>query len=84
LKQQARQQQLSQPQPNKALHPMVEIVNDKTGSTRLRWDYAIKDKAFDVVRGLPILETNAARFLKILSLGRAATNVHLAIAFSGF
>jgi hypothetical protein len=84
LKQQARQQQLSQPQPNKALHPMAEIVKDKTGSTRLRWDCAIKDKAFDVIRGLPILETNAGHFLKVLSLGRVATNVHLAIAFLGF
>lgn len=56
---------------------MKEIVKDKLGSTRRRWDYAIKDKAFDVIHRLPILETNPVHFLKILSLGRVATNVHL-------
>jgi integrase len=56
---------------------MTEIVKDKTGPSRRRWDYAIKDKAFDLIRDLPILETNADRFLKVMSVGGVATNVHL-------
>ena len=56
---------------------MAEIVKDKIGSTRRRWDYAIKDKAFDVIRKLPLLETNADHFRKVLSRGGVGTNVHL-------
>jgi integrase len=56
---------------------MNEIVKDKVGSTRVRWLYAIKDKAFATIRNLAVLQTNADHFRKVLSNGKPATNVYL-------
>ncbi len=56
---------------------MDELTKTKTGNTRLRHETAMKDKAFDVVRDLPILETQSAHFLKTLELGTVSTNVYL-------
>jgi integrase len=58
-------------------HVMNEIAKAKTGSTQRRWYWAIKDKAFDSIRQLPILETRADQFLKVLSNGKPATNCYL-------
>ncbi len=57
--------------------PMDEMTKTKTGPTRIRHERAMKDKAFDLIRDLPILETNATHFLKVLHAGSVATNVFL-------
>ena len=57
--------------------PMDEMTRTKTGRTRARHETAMKDKAFDLIRNLPILETNATHFLKVLDAGTVATNVFL-------
>jgi integrase len=57
--------------------PMDEMGKTKTGPTRIRHDVAMKDKAFDLIRNLPILETHSAHFLKVLELGKVSTNVFL-------
>jgi integrase len=57
--------------------PMDEMTKTKTGSTRVRHECAMKDKAFDLIRNLPILETHPAHFLKVLELGKVSTNVYL-------
>src|SRR5260370_1315257 len=40
--------------------PMDEMTKTKTGSTHARHIVAMKDKAFDLIRNLPILETQSA------------------------
>jgi hypothetical protein len=35
------------------------------------------DEAFDIIRNVPILETQSAHFLKVLGAGSVATNVFL-------
>ncbi len=57
--------------------PMDEMAKTKTGPTRTRHEVAMKDKAFDILRNLPILETQSAHFLRVLELGRVSTNVYL-------
>ncbi len=57
--------------------PMDEMTKTKTGSTRIRHERAMKDKAFDLIRNLPILETHPAHFLKVLGMGKVSTNVYL-------
>jgi len=57
--------------------PMDEMTKTKTGPTRARHEVAMKDKAFDLIRSLPILETHSAHFLKVLELGTVSTNVYL-------
>ena len=42
-----------------------------------RWQTAIKDKAFDLIRHLPLLETRAEHFLRVLEAGTVSTNVYL-------
>src|SRR5579871_6483470 len=49
----------------------------KTGPTLIRWDRAIRDSAFDSLRGLKLMETNAAHFLKVLKIGTVSTNMFL-------
>jgi len=57
--------------------PMDEMTRTKTGNTHARHVVAMKDKAFDLIRNLPILETHSAHFLKVLELGGVSTNVYL-------
>ena len=57
--------------------PMDEMSKTKTGSTRHRYEVAMRDKAFDLIRNVPLLETQPAHFLKVLELGTVSTNVHL-------
>jgi integrase len=56
---------------------MDELTKTKSDNTRHRHVTAMKDKAFDLVRNLPILETRSAHFLKVLELGTVSTNVYL-------
>src|SRR4051794_29754929 len=57
--------------------PMDEMTRTKTGPTLIRYTRAMQDKAFDIIRDLPILETHSAEFLKVLDAGSVATNVFL-------
>jgi len=58
-------------------HVMDEIPKLKTGDTQARWLTAIKDKAFDSLRNLVVLETQAEQFLKVLENGSISTNIYL-------
>src|SRR5437870_2571923 len=57
--------------------PMDEMTATKTGDTRIRYERAMKDGAFNLIRDLPILETHAEHFLKVLRNGTVCTNVYL-------
>jgi integrase len=56
---------------------MDEMVKLKKGETQHRWQTAIKDKAFNLIRHLPILETRSENFLRVLETGKVSTNVYL-------
>jgi hypothetical protein len=56
---------------------MEELARTKHGPTYERWQYVIRDKAFDLIRNLPILETQAEHFLNVLRAGTISTNVFL-------
>jgi integrase len=56
---------------------MDELTKTKTGNTHHRHVTAMKDKAFDLIRALPIIETQSAHFLKVLEAGSVSTNVYL-------
>ena len=55
----------------------TEIIKLKHDATQQRWITAGKDHAFDLIRDLPIFETQAEHFLRVLERGRVATNVFL-------
>ena len=57
--------------------PLDEMTRTKTGPTLIRYRRAMMDKAFDIIRDLPILETHSSQFLKVLEVGSVATNVFL-------
>lgn len=57
--------------------PMDEMTATKTGDTRVRYERAMRDEAFDSIRNLPILETHAEHFLKVLRNGTVCTNLYL-------
>jgi len=56
---------------------MDEMAKLKTGPTLVRWQRATRDKAFDVIRSLPVLETRPEHFLRALEKGTVSTNVFL-------
>ena len=56
---------------------MDEIPKLKKGHTHRRWLTAINDKAFDPIRNLVVLETQAEHFLKVLEVGCVSTNIYL-------
>jgi integrase len=56
---------------------MDELVKLKKDHTQDRWQTAIKDKTFDTIRHLPILETRPEHFLRVLEAGKVSTNVYL-------
>ena len=56
---------------------MDEMAKLKTGPTQVRWQRATRDKAFDVIRSLPVLETRPEHFLRALETGTISTNVFL-------
>jgi len=56
---------------------MEEIVKLKQRETLRRWLVAIKDKALDGIRHLPLLETRAEHFLRAMEKGKVSTNVYL-------
>lgn len=56
---------------------MTEIVKTKNGATGVRWHQAIKDKALDLIRNMPLLETRSHDLLKVMEAGTVATNAYL-------
>jgi integrase len=56
---------------------MNEMTVDKEGSTLIRYERAMLDKAFDPIRKQHILETHSVELLKVLRCGTVATNVFL-------
>lgn len=56
---------------------MEEMSKLKKGSTLERWQRAVQDIAFDDIRNVPLLETKAEHFLRVLEKGTVATNVFL-------
>lgn len=56
---------------------MNEIVETKQGENQRRWSVAAKDKAFDSIRALPIVETRSEQLLQVLKVGTVSTNVYL-------
>jgi hypothetical protein len=56
---------------------MAQIVTTKHGSTQMRWQSAIKDKALDGLRQRKLIETLPEHFLAALQAGTVATNVYL-------
>jgi len=56
---------------------MDEIVKLQKGETQHRWRNATKDKAFNIIRHLAILETRPQHFLHALEIGKVSTNVYL-------
>ena len=56
---------------------MDDILKTKHNETQARWRRAINHQAYDSIRHLPILETRAEHFLKVLQAGTVSTNVYL-------
>lgn len=56
---------------------MEAHVRTKKGQSRHRWETAIKDPAFDLIRTVLIFETQPDHFLRVLDRGTVATNVFL-------
>lgn len=56
---------------------MDEMGRTKTGSTQARWLVATKDKAFEQIRRLTLIKTQAEHFLEALHKGTVSTNVYL-------
>jgi integrase len=56
---------------------MEQILSEKSGETRARWATAIRDKNFDALRNLPMLETRADHFLAALADRKVSTNYYL-------
>jgi integrase len=58
-------------------HVMDEMGRAKSGSTKKRWDVAIKDKAFDQIRYFVLIKTQAEHLLNAMHKGTVSTNVFL-------
>ena len=56
---------------------MQEMALAKSGPTKLRYDLAIKDSAFDALRNRKLIETTAEQFSAVLRAGTVSTNVYL-------
>jgi hypothetical protein len=53
------------------------IIDTKTDDTRHRWETAAKDRAFDLLRNLPLVKTQAEDIFKAINSGTVSTNVYL-------
>jgi integrase len=56
---------------------MDETAKLKQGPTHERWERAMRDKAFENIRHLPVLETRPEHFLRVLENGTVCTNIFL-------
>lgn len=57
--------------------PMREMIASKQGVTRERWEHAVRDRAFDRLRNLPLFETRPDDLLQAMAEGTISTNVFL-------
>ena len=58
-------------------HVFDEIIRLKSGPTQHRWQSAVKDKAFDLIRRRVLIETQAEHLLAVLNKGTVSTNAFL-------
>jgi hypothetical protein len=58
-------------------HAFDAITETKLGSTQVRWQFAARQKAFDLIRHRVVLETQPEHLLACLKAGTVSTNVHL-------
>jgi hypothetical protein len=49
----------------------------KTGPTQARWQAAMRDKAFDLIRSRRLMETASEHFLQVLNAGTISTNIFM-------
>jgi hypothetical protein len=56
---------------------MDEMAKTKAGPTLHRHENAMRDKAFDLIRNQPILETQPIHFMRVLEHGCVSTNIYL-------
>ncbi len=56
---------------------MQDIIQDKTGPNLRRWDIAIRDSAFDLIRKRIVVATLPEEFMAVLRGGTVSTNVYL-------
>lgn len=56
---------------------MLQMVEMREGSNRIRWDRAIREKHFDSIRKIKLIETRAEHFLAVLKIGSTSTNIYL-------
>jgi hypothetical protein len=56
---------------------MEDIIQDKQGPTLHRWETAIKDPAFNLIRKKVVVMTAADDFMAVLRAGTVCTNVYL-------
>src|ERR1044072_956054 len=48
---------------------MDEMGKTKFGNTKIRWDRAMKDKAFDLMRNMVLIKTQGEHLLEVLHKG---------------
>ncbi|NDA69032.1 MAG: hypothetical protein EBY09_20780, partial [Verrucomicrobia bacterium] len=58
-------------------HVLDEMIRLKTGANRARWQVAANSKAFDPLRRLLLIETQAEHLLHVLAGCKVSTNVYL-------
>lgn len=56
---------------------MELLVQTKSGPNQYRWQRAVQDRSFDHIRQIPLIETRAEHFLKVLTVGKVSSNVYL-------
>ena len=56
---------------------MKAMSDAKGGNTRARWERAMREKPFDKIRELKLIETRADHFLEVLNIGTVSTNIYL-------
>jgi len=56
---------------------METLAASKEGTNQDRWLRAIHDRSFDHIRHVPLMETRADHFLKVLTAGKVSSNVYL-------
>jgi integrase len=56
---------------------MDRMADTKSGNTARRWNSAMRDVAFDLIRHQKLIETTAEHFLAVLQAGSISTNMFL-------
>jgi len=53
------------------------LIASKRGGNQMRWQTAVKDKAYDLIRHQVVIETQGEALLKVLRKGTVSTNIYL-------